>query len=167
MQGHARVVMAVALSLGLGLATAPGTGFAAGGGDGGGSSGGSDKATAAASSELKAARKKIAETDFSGAIALLSKALESKPNDADALNLVGYCYRKLGDRESALTFYLKALDAEPDHRGANEYLGELYLEMGDVAKAEERLKVLDRVCFFGCEEYTDLKKAITAYKANS
>ena len=163
MHGHTRVFMAVALSLGLGLATAPGAGFAAGGGD----PGSSDKATAPVSSELKAARKKIAETDYAGAIALLNKALEAKANDADALNLLGYSHRKLGDRETALAFYLKALAAEPDHRGANEYLGELYLEMGDVAKAEERLKVLDRACFFGCEEYTDLKKAIAAYKANS
>jgi len=164
MQGHARVFMAVVLSLGLGLATAPGVLFAAGGG---GDSGGSNKAAAGVSSELKAARKKIAETDYAGAIALLNKALEAKANDADALNLVGYCHRKLGDRESALTFYLKALAAEPEHRGANEYLGELYLEMGEVAKAEERLKVLDRACFFGCEEYTDLKKAIAAYRASS
>jgi len=164
MREVARVFMAVALSIGLGLATAPGAGFAAGGG--GGSSGGSNKATAAVSSEIKAAKKKIAEADYAGAIVLLTKMLDSAPNDADALNLVGYCHRKLGDRESALTFYLKALAAEPDHRGANEYLGELYLEMGDVAKAEERLKVLDRACFFGCEEYTDLKKAIAAYKAS-
>ncbi|MEX0697567.1 MAG: tetratricopeptide repeat protein [Dongiaceae bacterium] len=163
MQGYAHVFMAVGLALGLGLATAPDAGLAAGGGD----SGGSDKATAGAKSELTAANKKIAETDYAGAIALLSKLIEAAPNDADALNLIGYSHRKLGDRDTALTFYLKALAAEPEHRGANEYLGELYLEMGDVAKAEERLKVLDRACFFGCEEYTDLKKAIAAYKASS
>ena len=164
MRAHTGVFVAVGLAFALGLATAPGAGFAAGGG---GDSGGSNKAAAGASSEIKAANKKIVETDYAGAIALLSKALESKPDDADALNLLGYCHRKQGDRESALTFYLKALAAEPEHRGANEYLGELYLEMGDVAKAEERLKVLDRACFFGCEEYTDLKKAIAAYKASS
>jgi len=164
MRAHTGVFVAVGLAFALGLATAPGAGFAAGGG---GDSGGSNKAAAGASSEIKAANKKIVETDYAGAIALLSKALESKPDDADALNLLGYCHRKQGDRESALTFYLKALAAEPEHRGANEYLGELYLEMGDVAKAEERLKVLDRACFFGCKEYTDLKKAIAAYKASS
>ena len=162
MHGHTRVFMAVVLSLGLGLATAPGIGFAAGGG--GGSTGGSDKAASGPSSDVKAAQKKIIETDYAGAIALLSKALEAKANDADALTLLGYSHRKLGDRETALAFYLKALAAEPDHRGANEYLGELYLEMGEVAKAEERLKVLDRACFFGCEEYTDLKNALKAAK---
>ena len=52
----------------------------------------------------------------------------------------------------------------PKHRGANEYLGELYLETDQLAKAEERLKVLDGACFLGCEEYDDLKEAIEKYK---
>jgi hypothetical protein len=28
------------------------------------------------------------------------------------------------------------------------------------------LKVLDKLCFFPCNEYSDLKKAIAAFKAN-
>jgi hypothetical protein len=39
--------------------------------------------------------------------------------------------------------------------------------MGDVPKAEERLAVLDKVCFFGCEEYSELKEAIADYKAKN
>ncbi len=61
--------------------------------------------------------------------------------------------------------YQKALAIKPDHRGANEYIGELYLETGKPAKARERLKVLDSACFFGCEEYDELKAAIAAYEA--
>jgi hypothetical protein len=59
------------------------------------------------------------------------------------------------------------LALKPKHRGANEYLGELYLEMGDLAKAEERLEVLDGACWFGCDEYSDLKEAIAKYKAQT
>ncbi|MCY4551207.1 MAG: hypothetical protein OXC28_22885 [Defluviicoccus sp.] len=40
-----------------------------------------------------------------------------------------------------------------------------YLVLGDRAKVEERLAVLDKACLFGCEEYTDLKDEIAAYKA--
>ena len=54
----------------------------------------------------------------------------------------------------------------PKHRGALEYSGELYLMTGDLAKAEQRLATLDKACTFGCEEFTDLKKAIASFKAN-
>ena len=35
---------------------------------------------------------------------------------------------------------------------------------GNLAKAEEHLKILDRLCFFPCNEYTMLKTAVAAYK---
>ena len=35
---------------------------------------------------------------------------------------------------------------------------------GDLAKAKEHLAQLDRICFFGCAELTDLKKAIAEYE---
>ena len=66
--------------------------------------------------------------------------------------------------DTAISTHQKALAIKPDHRGANEYIGELYLETGQLEKAKERLKVLDSACFFGCEEYTTLKKAIAAYE---
>ena len=37
--------------------------------------------------------------------------------------------------------------------------------MGDLAKAEERLEVLDDACFWGCDEYRELKAEIEEYKA--
>ncbi len=65
----------------------------------------------------------------------------------------------------SLSFYNEALRIDPKHRGALEYSGELYLILGDLAKAEQRLATLDKVCTFGCEEYTDLKKAVARFKA--
>ena len=48
----------------------------------------------------------------------------------------------------------------------NAYSGELYLMMDDLPKAEERLSRLDKICRLPCDEYTELKKAVAAYKAN-
>ena len=73
----------------------------------------------------------------------------------------------MGNTAKAFEHYGIALELEPKHRGANEYLGELYLETGQLEKAEQRLKVLDQACFFGCEEYDELKEAIEAYKART
>ncbi|MDH3595057.1 MAG: tetratricopeptide repeat protein [Rhodospirillales bacterium] len=101
---------------------------------------------------------------YAEALPLLARAVAAEPKNADAYNYLGYSHRKLGDTEAALGFYRKALEIKPTHLGANEYLGELYLELGDLKKAEERLAVLDTACFFGCDEYSDLKEAIKAYK---
>lgn len=67
--------------------------------------------------------------------------------------------------ETAFAHYDTALELNPKHRGANEYLGELYLELGRLEEAQARLDVLDGACFFGCEEYSELKAKIEAYLA--
>jgi len=67
--------------------------------------------------------------------------------------------------ELAFKHYGRALQLNPRHRGAHEYLGEAYLMLGNVAKAKEHLAALDRLCFFGCAEYTMLKKAVADYEA--
>ena len=87
---------------------------------------------------------------------------------ADWNNLMGYSLRKgtPPDHPAAEKFYDTALRLDPKHRGALEYSGELYLITGDLAKAEQRLATLDKVCTLACEEYTDLKKAIARFKAN-
>ncbi|HMA16129.1 MAG: tetratricopeptide repeat protein [Bacteroidota bacterium] len=114
-----------------------------------------------------AARQLVEEGKYAEAIPLLEQVVAKDAKHADALNYLGYSNRQLGNNDAALTHYQAALALEPRHRGANEYLGELYLTLGDLARAEERLKVLDDVCFFGCEEYTELKNAIAAYKAKA
>jgi Flp pilus assembly protein TadD len=71
---------------------------------------------------------------YAEAIPLLEKVVAAEPKNADAYNYLGFSHRKLGDTEAALGFYRRALE------------------------------VLDKACFFGCDEYSDLKKAIKAYK---
>jgi Flp pilus assembly protein TadD len=105
----------------------------------------------------------IDDEDYAEAIPLLQQSIQEKGEYADALNLLGYANRKLGDKAKAMTYYTKALNLEPNHLGANEYLGELYLEMNDLPKAEERLAVLKNACG-DCEEYDDLEDEIADYK---
>ncbi|MDH3634840.1 MAG: tetratricopeptide repeat protein [Gammaproteobacteria bacterium] len=116
------------------------------------------------SSTLAPIKKLIKAEEYQQAISELDKALVDTPDSADLLNLLAYSNRKLGNFDTALDYYLKALKIEPDHRGANEYLGELYLQLGQPEKAEERLAVLDKECFFGCDEYDELKEAIEEYR---
>lgn len=109
----------------------------------------------------------IEDEKYQDAITGLQQLLEETPKNADMLNLLAYSQRKLQRFDEALVNYQKALDIEPRHRGANEYLGELYLQMGQLDKAEERLEVLDKACFFGCDEFDELKEAIEIYRSQN
>jgi tetratricopeptide (TPR) repeat protein len=122
---------------------------------------------AAAPDKLSAVRAQIAAKNWSGAIDELKRLNDT--GSADWNNLMGYSLRKSAtpDFAGAEKFYDEALRIDPKHRGALEYSGELYLQTGDLAKAEQRLAALDKACTFGCEEYSDLKKAIAQYKAGS
>lgn len=165
------LLVAGALALGLSLALPVDPGWAAGSGGGGGSSssggGKSSKSSSNSESALYAdAKSKVEAEDYRGAMPILKKVLAKNSRNADALNLMGYCSRKLGDFDEALEYYQKALAIDADHIGANEYLGELYLQMKDLPKAEERLKVLTDACN-GCEEQEELEEAIADYKANN
>ena len=117
-------------------------------------------------SPLKVAEKAVKAGNYSSAIELLQKVVAKDSKNADAWNYLGFSQRKLKKFDQALGAYQKALAIEPGHRGANEYLGELYLQTGDLAKAKERLKNLEFICTYGCEELDDLKQAIEAYEAS-
>lgn len=120
-----------------------------------------------AAPKLGPAQTAIEAKEYGKAIGLLKEIARSEPKNADVQNLLGYSHRKLQKYDLALKYYQQALAIMPDHRGANEYLGELYLETGQLDKAEERLRVLDKACFWGCKEYGDLKADIESYKKKS
>jgi len=132
----------------------------AAGGNGGGDAAPADPVIAAAQAA-------VAQKDFTKAAGILNAAQVKSPDNAEYHNLYAYSVRKgpKPDMDLAFKHYNEALRLEPKHRGAHEYIGEAYLMVGNVAKAKEHLAQLDRLCFFGCEEYTDLKKAIAAYEA--
>jgi Flp pilus assembly protein TadD len=109
----------------------------------------------------------IEAQDYQAAIDMLTAALAEEPDDADLLNLLAFSQRKLKRFDEAMVNYQKALQIEPKHLGANEYLGELYLQLDQPEQAEERLQILDKACFFGCDEYDELKQAIEAYRSKN
>jgi len=115
--------------------------------------------------KLVAVRAQVAGKRWPEALAELRKLNDS--TSADWHNLMGYVLRKgsPADLEGADRHYREALRIEPRHRGALEYSGELALMRGDLAGAEQKLAALDRVCLFGCEEFTDLKQAVQRFKA--
>jgi Flp pilus assembly protein TadD len=121
----------------------------------------------AENADVAAGRKAIEAKDFKSAVGHLTKAVQENPNDADAENMLGYSYRKLGTFDKSMEHYQKALKIDANHRSAHEYLGELYLEMNQLGNAEKQLAALKKACpFFGkCGEYDDLKEAIEKYKA--
>lgn len=116
---------------------------------------------------MVAGRKAIDAKDYKAAVAHLIKAVKELPNDANAHNMLGYSYRKVGSFDKSMEHYQRALKLDANHRSAHEYLGELYLDMNQLGNAEKQLATLKNACpFFGsCEEFDDLKKAIDAYKA--
>ena len=105
--------------------------------------------------------------DWAAAAAIVREAAAKTPGNADYHNLYAYAVRKGSNPNMDLVFqeYNEALRINPKHRGAHEYIGEAYLMVGNLAKAKEHLARLDSLCFFPCDEFTDLKKAVAAYEA--
>jgi Tfp pilus assembly protein PilF len=116
---------------------------------------------------LEQASKTISAKDWPQAQALLKDAIDRNPGNADYHNLYAYSIRKGANPDMSLVFkhYNEALRLDPRHRGAHEYLGEAYLMVGNLPKAKEHLSALDKLCFFSCSEFSELKKAISEYEA--
>jgi hypothetical protein len=149
--------------------------LAAGGGGGGSSSGGGSSGSSGTSSQARkvdpvvaSARAAFARLDWVGARTDLEAAIAANPNSADYHNLYAYSIRKGPNPDMSLVFaqYQEALRIDPKHLGAHEYIGEAYLQINNLAEAKVHLAALDKICFFGCDEYTDLKKAVAAYESS-
>jgi tetratricopeptide (TPR) repeat protein len=147
--------MSVALIAGVFAAS---TGFAA---DSGGSS---REERRPVESDVSNANKAIKDKDWGRAVDLLTRAVARDDRNADLYNKLGYSERQRGNLDAAFKHYERALALDPKHRGVHEYVGEAYLMTGNLARAEEHLATLDKLCSFSCEEYRDLKTAITDYK---
>ena len=84
--------------------------------------------------------------NWQAALDAFNKVVAKDPGNANAQNYLGYTYRKSGQLDLAFKHYEEALRLNPKHRGAHEYMGEAYLMVNNLAKAEEQLKELDRIC---------------------
>ncbi|MCX7151789.1 MAG: tetratricopeptide repeat protein [Proteobacteria bacterium] len=124
-----------------------------------------DPPTAAPSDpDYDAGKKAIESKNWKSALDYFGRAAARDPGNADIHNYLGYAYRKSGNLDAAFKSYAEALRLDPKHKGAHEYVGEAYLLVNNLSKAEEHLAALDKICFFSCEEYRDLKKDIEEYK---
>ena len=156
------MIQGVSRLLTLGLICGSSAAFAAGGG------GPNGEDIASADPVIATAKAAISKKDWAAAQAGLKQALAASPNKADYHNLYAYSVRNGAnpDMKQVFSHYAEALRIDPKHRAAHEYSGEAYLVVDDLPKAKEHLAVLDRLCRFGCEEYTDLKKAVARYESS-
>ena len=114
--------------------------------------------------DYAAGKAAIEAKNWDAAIRSLSSAALRDTRNADIQNYLGYAYRHTGQLALAFKHYQRALDLNPRHRGAHEYAGEAYLIVNNLAKAEEHLAALEKICLIPCEEYEDLRRAITEYR---
>ena len=126
-----------------------------------------DPAAAKLDPDYAAGKKAIEAKDWSAAIKSLASAALRDTRNADLQNYLGYAYRNAGQTELAFKHYGRALQLNPRHRGAHEYVGEAYLLINNLAKAEEHLVALQKICLIPCEEYEDLKKKVDAYRKSA
>ena len=127
-----------------------------------------DDATAAKlDPDYAAGKQAIDAKDWPAAIKLLNSAALRDTRNADIQNYLGYAYRHAGQFDLAFRHYQRALQLNPRHRGAHEYVGEAYLMVHKLAKAEEHLAALQKICLIPCEEYEDLKKKIAEYRGKT
>jgi len=118
-------------------------------------------------SVLEGYQQASARQDWNAAAAALRGGIAADPANAEYHNLYAYSLRKGPNPDMSAVFkhYNEALRLDPKHKGAHEYIGEAYLMVGNVAKAKEHLSMLDKLCFFSCTEFSDLKKAIAAFES--
>jgi Flp pilus assembly protein TadD len=130
---------------------------------------GDDKSSSSSSKDgsFERGQQAFRNGEWQAAVDYFKKAVADDAKNAEAYNLMGYSYRRLGEADPAFAAYAKALGLEPRHRGANEYLGETYLLVGDVEKAGAQLALLTDICGKQCKETVKLRKAIARYNASA
>jgi tetratricopeptide (TPR) repeat protein len=104
-------------------------------------------AAASARSEYdRGARARVAE-DWATAITAFRRAVDLRPDFAEAWNELGFALRQQGRYADSLAAYDRALALRPEFPEALEYLGEAYVKLGrldDARRVLERLRPLDR-----------------------
>lgn len=122
---------------------------------------------AAADPVMERVQDATARKDWPAAQAVLRDAVAANPQNPDYHNMYAYTLRKGANPDMNLVFkhYNEALRLDPKHRGAHEYIGEAYLMVGNLPKAKEHLSTLDKLCFFPCGEFNDLKRSVADYEA--
>jgi tetratricopeptide (TPR) repeat protein len=85
--------------------------------------------------------------DWPTAVVAFRRAVDLRPDFADAWNELGYALRHVGRYAESLEAYDVALRLRPNFPEALEYLGEAYVKLGrldDARRVLDRLRPLDR-----------------------
>lgn len=126
---------------------------------------GGDEGNASTDPNFVEGRKAIDAQDWPAAVAAMMKAIAADPKNAEAYNWLGFAQRKQGQYDAAFYAYGEALKLNPNSKSVHEYIGEAYLATDQLAKAEQHLAALNRLCSpIPCEELKDLKRAIDDYR---
>jgi Flp pilus assembly protein TadD len=125
---------------------------------------GTSDGSSAASPTISAydeAKAMVGEGNFAAALPKLITLTKEDPKNADAWNLLGFTYRKLGQLADSDKAYMTVLKINPNHLGAREYQGELFITTGKLDQAKANLAKLQTLCG-KCEQYEDLAKSLKA-----
>ncbi len=128
-----------------------------------GTSDGSSTASATVS-VYDEAKAMVDEGNLVAALPKLENLTRVDAKNADAWNLLGFTYRKLGQLDDSSAAYLTVLSINPNHLGALEYQGELFITTGKIDLAKANLEKLKGLCGT-CEQAEDLEKALKAVGA--
>ena len=127
-----------------------------------GASADAEAASRASIELLGKGRTELDKGNYADAIRLFEQAATANPKNAEAFTLLGRSYADVGLDERAYRFYSIALEINPDERQALAWSGRIDAGAGEeeLAKAQEKLDRLERLCGSTCIEYMDLKSAI-------
>ncbi len=106
-----------------------------------------EKAVASKKDSDREKEEKKAREEYEKAFKDFKKSAELNPKLPQALNGMGFAYRKLGDYPKALEMYDKTLEMAPNFPDAIEYRGEAYLgldRLDDAKQAYLSLFAMDR-----------------------
>ena len=96
-------------------------------------------AQAQESDPLESAQQRFARQDFAGAAAQLEKLVVQQPNNAQAHNLLGQTYHRMGRLDLARTNYEKAASLAPNLPEARYNLAMVMLDQGEADNARRIL----------------------------
>ncbi len=64
------------------------------------------------------------------------------PDDDRTLTYMGFTHRKMGDMQTAMSYYERALKKNPDNILARSYMGQGLVQDGNIAAAREQLNAI-------------------------
>ena len=124
----------------------------------------SDPGALAQDADYTAGKQAMEKKNWREAVRRFNQVALRAPDNADLYNFLGFSYRNLGQLDLAFRYYGRAIELNPRHRGAHEYIGEAYLMVNNLAKAEEHLAALEKICLLPCEELDDLKRKVAEHR---